>query len=82
MSYFINNFSYREYPLSSIFLSYITCFLGYKYLSKLYFFIKYRNFFFKTKIRNNVILYFWNVMRMVPRVKREIDEIWKLQKIL
>lgn len=63
-------FILKNYPITSLLFSY----LGYKTAHKLVFFYKYKEFFFKTKVRENMIIYFWNIMRLIPKVQKEINK--------
>ena len=61
---------FKNYPITSCLLGY----LGYKTVNKIWFLYRYKDFFFRTVIRENMIIYFWNVLRIIPRIQKEIQK--------
>lgn len=63
-------FILKNYPICSAIFSYF----GYKVALKLLFLYRYRCYIYKNKIQSNMIIYFWNIMRVIPTVQHEIEK--------
>lgn len=63
-------FILKEHPIISLFCTYC----GYKVSKNLLFLYRYREFIYKNKIKSNLLIYFWNVMRLIPTIQKEINK--------